>query len=115
MKKINFCVGMLLLSLSSFAGGNNIGKTENQVKKAEKEKEEKLEKLEKLEYACCTRTTTLFASDLNGNLIMVSRTQEACVNNGDSVEATMPIACEAAQRASYGLASEALSLALRMP
>jgi hypothetical protein len=109
MKKINFCTGMLLLSLSSFAGGNNIVKTDNQVKKAEKEKEEKLE------YVCCTRTTTLFASDLNGNLIMVSRTQEACVNNGESVEATMPIACEAAQRASYGLASEALSLALRMP
>ena len=42
MKKINFCTGMLLLSLSSFAGGNNIVKTDNQVKKAEKEKEERL-------------------------------------------------------------------------
>jgi len=53
----------------------------------------------KLEYVCCTKSATATVSDGKGNSNSVTRTEEACVNNGLTVAETMATACELAQTA----------------
>ncbi|OYQ38491.1 hypothetical protein [Flavobacterium aurantiibacter] len=60
------------------------------------------------DYACCTKSATATLSDGKGNETSVTRVEEACVNNGRSVDETMPIACEEAQKAADKKAVSAL-------
>lgn len=103
MKKINFCVGLLLVGVSSFA--NDISNVKNA--KQVKDSENRI-----FEYACCTRSSTISQSDGRGNVTTITRTEEACVNNGQSAAATMPTACAAAQSAANAAALKSLSFAL---